>query len=185
LVELEFDPYANRDRFRVDHEFAVTPLREVARSNYDGALKFADSGIKALFGLNGGGLIALPAFAALFKTDMRAVAVWVVAAMVMFVVGLICAALICFFGYVSAMKSVESAQNSMAATSAAYALHHQQINETPTLPAEINAAQTAAAQFAASAGRFRGFAVAAGVASLAAFIVAASLAGCALTPWAS
>jgi hypothetical protein len=43
----------NRERFRDDYGFAVAPLREEARTNYEGALKFADSGIKAMFGLNG------------------------------------------------------------------------------------------------------------------------------------
>jgi len=83
-----FEKYSSiRERFRDDFEFAVAPLRADARANYEGALKFADSGIRALFGLNGGGLIALPAFAALFKTDMHAAAVWIVCAVAMFVVG--------------------------------------------------------------------------------------------------
>jgi hypothetical protein len=183
-MEIEIDPYAPRERFRVDYQFAVSPLRDDARLNYDGALKFADSGIKALFGLNGGGLIALPAFATLFKTEIHAVLPWVATAMVTFVVGLIAAALICFFGYVSAMKAVESALSSVIATSAAYALHHGQIDQTPNLPSEIQAASDAAKRLAASSMRFRGWAVAAGVLSLAAFIVAACSTLRALAPWA-
>ena len=54
--------------------------RNEERQNYDAALRWADAGIKALFGLNGGGLIALPAFAALFKVDMLASGSYVLAA---------------------------------------------------------------------------------------------------------
>ena len=153
--------------------------------NYDGALKFADSGIKALFGLNGGGLIALPAFAALFKTDTRAIAAWVIASMVLFVLGLVAAALICFFGYLSAMRAVEAAQNSANAYSAAYALHHQQVEDTPKLRNEIQAATDASVRWVASCNRFRTFAVTSGIVSLVAFVLAACCAGRALAPWAS
>ena len=103
-----------REQFRDDYEFAMRPFRDILGANYDNAIKFAD-GIKALFSLNGGGLIALPAFATLFKPDMRTAAVWIGWAMVAFVIGLVGAALTSLFGYKSAIEAVEATHNRLTA----------------------------------------------------------------------
>jgi len=171
-----------RQQFRDDYEFAIGPLRDDARANYEGALKFADSGIRALFGLNGGGLIALPAFAALFKTDMHAAAVWIVCAVVAFVVGLTGAALTCLFGYMSAMNALEATHNILTATGTKYTRHYQQVPETPTTSGEIKAAEDAAARCTARGILLRRLAVVVSVASLLAFVIGACLAGWALAP---
>jgi hypothetical protein len=169
-----------RKQFRDDYEFAVGPLRDNVRANYEGALKFADSGIRTLFSLNGGGLIALPAFAALFKTDMHTAAVWIVSAMVAFVIGLTSAALTSLFGYMSAMKSVEATHSLLSATGAKYARHYQQAPETTTIGDEIKASEEAAGQYTTRSIRLRTLAVAVSIFSLLAFIVGACLAARAL-----
>jgi hypothetical protein len=171
-----------RQQFREDFEFAIRPLRDDARINYEGAIKFADSGIKALFGLSGGGLIALPAFAALFKTDMKAATGWIVAAAVMFVIGLIFAALTCLFGYLSGMKGGAAFNQSSTAAGIKYVRHYQQAPETPQTSAEIKAAEDAAARHTTWSNRLRAIAVGLSIASLAAFIIGAYLAGRALVP---
>jgi hypothetical protein len=171
-----------RQQYRDDYEFAIGPLRDGARSNYEAALKFADSGIRALFGLNGGGLIALPAFAALFKTDMHAAAVWIVCAVVAFVVGLTSAALTCLFGYMSAMTTLEATHNTLAATGTKYTRHYQQLPETPTTADEIKTAEDAAARLTTRSIRLRILAVALSIVSLLAFIIGACFAGWALSP---
>jgi hypothetical protein len=75
----------NRDQFRTELEFASAPMRDTARANYEGAVKFADAAIKSTFALNGGGLVALPAFIALFKIDPKLASVWIIAAGAVFV----------------------------------------------------------------------------------------------------
>jgi hypothetical protein len=183
----ESDPHADRERFRDEFQFSIAPLRDEARINYEGALinhegalKFADSGIKALFGLNGGGLIALPAFVALFKTDPHAVAVWIAAAMVTFIIGLTAAAVVCLFAYLSAMTGVEALLASVGATNLKYALLYRQIPQEPTTVTEIQNAEQQVTRLAASGARQREIAVALSVISLLAFVIATCFAGWAL-----
>jgi hypothetical protein len=172
-----------RKQFREDHEFAIGPLRDKARSEYDGALKFADGGIRSLFSLNGGGLIALPAFVKLFETDMHGATAWFVgAAILMFVAGLIAAALVSLLGYFSAMKGNESAQLNMTAISTKYATHYGQIPETSTTEAGIKAAESTAKKHTARSILLRTIAVTSSVVSLVAFITGACLAAWALVP---
>jgi hypothetical protein len=119
-------PNELREQFRTELQFAVGPMHESSRSNYEGALKFADAAIKAVFALNGGGLIAFPAFIALFKIDAQLHARSIIAAGAIFVLGLICGALTTLFGYLSAMTAVESHRHLVDATTAKYAAIFQQ-----------------------------------------------------------
>jgi hypothetical protein len=180
------DPAEIRRQFRDDHEFALAPLRAAVLANYESATKFAESGIKALFALNGGGLIALPTFAALFKTDLHgATALILCAAAGMFVLGLIGAALTCLCGYLSAMMATESTNHNVRAVSLKYSRHYQQISETPTIADEIKAVEDAVAKGEARFLQIRKLAVVFGAASLAAFTVGACLALWAFVPWAT
>jgi hypothetical protein len=112
---------------------------------------------------------------------VRIAAVWVIAAVVMLVLGLISATLICYFGYVSAMRAAEAASSSMLARSIQYAWLHQQIPAATTILDDVKAAEDAAGRLEASGAIFRRLAIFAGAASLLAFIIAACLAGRALT----
>src|SRR5262249_31738 len=97
-----------REKFRADLEFMAAPVRESARLHYECAMKFADAGIKSLFTLNGGGLVALPAFIALLKIEPKQTAsVWIIVAAAVFVFGLILAACTSLLGYFSAMAAVQ------------------------------------------------------------------------------
>src|SRR6516165_1550708 len=110
-----------RAKYRTDLEFATAHLRADSRSNYESAVKLADAGIKSVFALNGGGLIALPAFIALFKVEPQLARNWIIGAGAVFIAGLILAALTSLFGYLSAMIAHESVENSIQATGAIYA----------------------------------------------------------------
>ena len=124
----------NREQFRSELEFASAPIRETLRLNYEGAIKFAEAGIKSSFALNGGGLIALPAFIALFKIDPEFASVWIIAAGTMFIVGLISAAVTSFLGYLSAIAGVHGLENRSAATMAKYAAIFKQLQATASKP---------------------------------------------------
>jgi hypothetical protein len=119
-------PEKIRDQFRTELEFAIAPMREDNRANYEGAIKFADTAIKSAFALNGGALIALPALIALFKIDPQRVGSWVIIAGAVFVVGLIGAAATAFLGYLSAMSAAHSIETQMRATLAKYTALYQQ-----------------------------------------------------------
>jgi hypothetical protein len=126
LSGLDMTPNEVRKQFRTELQFALGPIYETSRANYEGALKFADAAIKAVFALNGGGLIAFPAFIALFKIDAQLHARSIIAAGAIFVLGLICGALTTLFGYLSAMTAVESHRHLVDATTAKYAAIFQQ-----------------------------------------------------------
>jgi len=172
------EAYASiRERFRDDYEFAIGPLRDGQRANFDAALKFADGGIKALFGLNGGGLIALPAFTALFKIDMQAAASLVLAAGIIFVIGLVLAASTCLLGYLSAMQEMEAGSHRQTAAATRYATHYRQVPETPAAIEGIKSADARAARHTTWSIWLRKAAVATAICSLAAFIGAACITG--------
>jgi hypothetical protein len=42
-------PNEVREQFRTELQFALGPIYETSRANYEGALKFADAAIKAVF----------------------------------------------------------------------------------------------------------------------------------------
>jgi hypothetical protein len=166
-----------RAKYRDDLTFATDHLRADSRSNYESAVKFADAGIKSAFALNGGGLIALPAFVALFKVDPQLTRNWIIGAGAVFVVGLICAALTSFFGYLSAMIAHESNEVSIQATGATYAAAYQQ---QPASPGTVQSLQQRSTTLAKRTDKLRNVAVASAIASLICFVVAASISGCLL-----
>jgi hypothetical protein len=101
-----------REQFRTELEFALMPLRDEKRANYDGALTFAEAAIKSAFALNGGGIVALPALTALLKIEPKPAATCIIVAVGAFVVGLVCAAATSFLGYLSAMTNVHGLEQS-------------------------------------------------------------------------
>jgi hypothetical protein len=177
VIDLESD----RRRFRDEHDFTIAPLRDEARTNYDGALKFADAGLKALFGLNGGGLIALPAFVALFKADPRSAALWIIAAMIAFVLGLTANAAACLFGYWSAMKAVEALNGASQSANIKYALHYKQLAAQPDFALQAQKLDQKAEKDFSKSSLLRRTAVTFCLTSLVAFIIGACFAGWALT----
>jgi hypothetical protein len=166
-----------RAKYRADLEFATNHLRDDSRSNYESAVKFADAGIKSTFALNGGGLIALPAFVALFKLDAQLASNWIISAGVVFVLGLISAALTGLFGYLSAMLGHESFQETIQATGAKYAAAYQQ---QPVLAADVQAMEQRSKILSDRSTRLRNVALAAAVMSLLCFIIGAVISGCLL-----
>ena len=158
----------SREQFRTELEFASAPTRETLRLNYEGAIKFAEAGIKSSFALNGGGLIALPAFIALFKIDPKFASVWIIAAGTMFIVGLISAAVTSFLGYLSAMAGVHSLENRSAATMAKYAAIFKQLQATQ--PVNLLELEGHIDTLMRRSVRLRKCAVAAGTTSLIAFL---------------
>jgi hypothetical protein len=165
-----------RGTFREEMEFATAAARTSQAENYQGALKFADAGIKALFGLNGGGLVALPAFLALFKADVRAAAGWVLASAALFVIGLIAASLTTLLGYLSAMAAVESAWEQLNRTGAEYARAYQQAVR-PVTDEELAGMQQAIDRQHRLSIRLRTGAVVCAVIGLVTFVIAAVLSG--------
>ena len=157
----------SREQFRTELEFASAPTRETLRLNYEGAIKFAEAGIKSSFALNGGGLIALPAFIALFKIDPKFASVWIIAAGTMFIVGLISAAVTSFLGYLSAMAGVHGLENRSTATMAKYAAIFKQLQATPVNLPELEGHIDTLMRRSV---RLRKCAVAAGTTSMIAFI---------------
>jgi hypothetical protein len=101
-------------------------MRDEMRTNYDGALKFAEAAIKSAFALNGDGAVALPALTALLKIEPKPAATCIVVAVGAFVVGLVCAAATSFRGYLSAMTNVYGLEQSARATIVRYATTFKQ-----------------------------------------------------------
>jgi hypothetical protein len=163
-----------RTKYRADLEFATNPMRADARTNYESAVKFADAGIKSAFALNGGGLIAAPAFIALFKVDPQLARNWIVGAGGVFVLGLICAALTSFFGYLSAMTAGWSINASVEAMGAEYAAAYRQ---QPISMADLQSLKQRSNALSSRSVSLRSVAVAAAVVSLICFIVGALISG--------
>jgi hypothetical protein len=159
---------SERDQFRTEWQFATAPIREQALQNYQGALKFADAALKAVFALNGGGLIALPAFVALFKIDALAVRFGVIVAGAIFIGGLVAAVIASLLGYLSAMTGVELSNKQISKTSAI-------MEQKPA--AEIATLEIAERAFFHRSQRQRKAAVVAGVVGLLDFIVGSVISG--------
>jgi hypothetical protein len=166
-----------RAKYRADLEFATNYLRADSRSNYESAVKFAEAGIKSAFALNGGGLIALPAFIALFNVNAQLARNTIIGAGAVFVFGLIFAALTSLFGYLSAMIGHESIENTIQATGTVYAAAYQQ---QPTSAATVQSLEQRSKALSDRSVLLRNIAVAAVVASLLCFVVGALISGCLL-----
>ncbi len=169
-----------REAYRDDLEFAAAPLRADRIENYQAALKFADSGIRSLFVLNGGGLVALPAFLALFKIEVRIAAVWVLLGGALFVLGLITSALTTLLSYWSAMAAMESMYLQLTNSGALYARTYGQV-PTPATDEEIASTDRDAQRLERTSIRLRTWAVIAAIVSLAAFVGGTTVSGVVLS----
>ena len=161
------------DKFRVDLEVITAPLRSNLQSNYETAIKFADGAIKSAFALNGGSLIGVPAFIALFKIDAKVAAVSIMAAGAMFVVGLIFATLASLLGYLASMTGVRSINNSLRATISGYETAYRQTAST----ANVQALEQRARTLFDRSIWLRRLGIGAGAASLTSFVIGAAISG--------
>ena len=161
------------DKFRVELEVITAPLRSNLQSNYEAAIKFADGAIKSAFALNGGSLIGVPAFIALFKIDAKVAAVSIMAAGAMFVVGLIFATLASLLGYLASMTGVRSINNSLRATISGYETAYRQTAST----ANVQALEQRARTLFDRSIWLRRLTVGAGAASLTSFVIGAAISG--------
>ena len=161
-----------RELFRTEWEFAAAPYRSDARMNYESAIKFANAGIKSLFTLNGGGLIALPAFIALFDVDRKKAAFWIIVTAVVYIVGLVGAALSSLLSYISAMAMSESMVLVQEALMWKYADLFEQT--PPAKPPDIPAIEARSNALSRRSIYLRMTAVLLAFASLLAFIVGAA-----------
>ena len=162
-----------QEQYRAEMEFAATPIRDAARMNYEGATKFANASIKSVFAINAGGLIAFPAFIALFKIDARLASGWVIAAGAVFVVGLISAVLASLVGYFLAMSNSESCKRELEAVTAEYG----NLFERTLTTSDIDNLRWQATQLRNQAVFLRSVAVGAVLTSVLAFIVGATTSG--------
>ena len=101
---------------RENLEYAIRPQVEHLRMNYDASTKFAEQAIKSGFLLNGGAIVVLSGFAALFKVNPKSAAVGLVCTALAFIFGLVAACITCFFAYRSARHLVEVANHRLAGT---------------------------------------------------------------------
>lgn len=81
---------------------------ENAHINFVSAMRFADQLVRGGLALNGGALIALPPFAALFKVNPQVAFISLGCAAVAFVIGLFAAGLVSGFGYLGATAMMNS-----------------------------------------------------------------------------
>jgi len=103
------DDYERRRRLFLDEwETGVTSLDEEGRSLNSGAIKFAISGLRSLFLLNGGGVVVLPAYVVLFKVSVDKISQDLVVAALAFVVGLVLAAVANITAYFTMVQQVEN-----------------------------------------------------------------------------
>lgn len=84
-----------------------------SRMNFESAVKFAEIAIKAAFTLNGGAMIALPAFAALFKVNVAAAQGYMWASAIMLSFGLLVAWGVTLCAYLGSSVA-EAGSNKMA-----------------------------------------------------------------------
>jgi hypothetical protein len=101
---------------RENLEYALRPQVEHLRMNYDASTRFAEQAIKSGFLLNGGAIVVLSGFAALFKVNPKSAAVGLVCTALAFIFGLVAACITCFFAYRSARHSVEVANHRLTGT---------------------------------------------------------------------
>jgi hypothetical protein len=99
-------------------EYAIRPQVEHLRMNYDASTRFAEQAIKSGFLLNGGAIVVLSGFAALFKVDTASATarLGLVSTALAFIFGLVAACITCFFAYRSAKRSVDVANHRLAGT---------------------------------------------------------------------
>jgi hypothetical protein len=101
---------------RDDMEIALRPLFEHLRMSYEASTKFAEQGIKSGFILNGGALVLLSGFTAVFKVNPTSVVTGLVGAALAFMVGLTASCVTCFFAYRNAKAEMHVATHRIAAT---------------------------------------------------------------------
>jgi hypothetical protein len=167
---------ARRKAFREESDFALRPALENARMNYENGVKFAEIAIKGGFALNGGALIAIPAFVALLKVDPSKVSLAPIAwALVAFTAGLVFAWLSSFFAYLSARRAEAACLASYEATMLRYVLAWDQNPYDPPKPQNIETKEADAKRFTGQVWKLTACAVAAGVGSGVAFLVGAAI----------
>lgn len=162
-----------QEQYRAEMEFAATPIRDAARMNYEGAIEFANAAIKSVFAINAGGLVAFPAFIALLKIDAQLASGWIIAAGAVFVIGLTSAALASLFGYFSAMSKAEGSKRELEAVTAEYG----NLFERRLATSDVDNLRWQATQLRNQSVFLRTVAFGAGVTSLLAFIVGATISG--------
>jgi hypothetical protein len=86
----ETDADRRRKRYFDEYSDRIDRHREGAAFYEERAIEFANSALKVLMYLNGGGLLAIPATMALFREDARQVEVYLIGAAAAFACGLIC-----------------------------------------------------------------------------------------------
>lgn len=88
-MDLEGSMFEEREHYREEWRLNVASLDEDIRTSDQAAIGFAHLGLKSALMLNGGALVALPAFTALFSIDVVDSENGLVVAIIFFVLGLI------------------------------------------------------------------------------------------------
>lgn len=166
---------AVRGAFREEMEFATGPLLVTSRMNYESAMKFAETAIKGGFLLNGGGLVAVPAFVALVRVKESVSLAPLTWALVIFALGVLFAWLTSIFGYFSARRGEASAMAEYEGTRLNYTLVWNQSPQTPPTQAEISSEAEKAKRYWGLAQTLTKVAVGCGIASVLGFLIGACI----------
>jgi hypothetical protein len=158
-----------REDARAEMEFALRPQIEHLRMSYDASTKFADHAIRSGFVLNGGGLVLLSGFAALFKVDPTVVVKQIAVTMFAFIVGLVCASVTAFLAYRSVRAGVDIASHRIAGTTLIHLQGNKHVGDRMSEP-KVKAQYDAAARLQSRAARDGKLAVIFGFAGLASFV---------------
>jgi hypothetical protein len=122
---------AAKEGTRAELDFAIRPQIEHLRMNYEASTKFADQAIRSGFTLNGGGLVLLSGFAALFRVDPTLVGKEIALTVLSFIFGLVCACLTSFWAYRSARAGVDIANHRIAGTTLIHLRPDKQAGQDP------------------------------------------------------
>ncbi|MET0105680.1 MAG: hypothetical protein ABW072_11125 [Sedimenticola sp.] len=98
----------NRKEYVEEWKLNVFRFDEDIRSSTEGAVEFAQQGIRSGLMLNGGALVAVPAIIALFAVDVSQVASGIILSGVLFVIGLLLSWAANLFGFFAMSNSADA-----------------------------------------------------------------------------
>jgi len=168
---------AAQQNARAELDFVIRPQIEHLRMSYDASTKFADQAIKSGFALNGGGLVLLSGFAALFKVDPTLAVKEIVVTVSLLISGLICASVTSFLAYRSARVGVDIANHRIAGSTLIHLNAGKQPDADPFSDPRVKSQYDAAARLQSDATRDAKLAVRVGLVGLAAFVFGALIGG--------
>ena len=165
------------ERWRVD----VQPEHEHLLMSRQHAHEFAKVAIQTVFVLNGGALIAFPAFAQLVGTGFENSVGWALSGIAAFVLGLVLIALTTLIAYLSMVADMEAVWQSRERVTAS--LNQTQVPEAEQSRFDERRAEAdaALARYNRISMRLRAWGIALGIGSILAFMVGAACAAVVLS----